>query len=136
MSPIEMKDLEKRMRQLGVNESDIEESFVRSSGPGGQNVNKVATCVCMRHRLSGITVKCQEFRSQGLNRFWARKYLLDRIETKQNLKIKQQIQNREKIRRQNRKRSKALKEKILHAKRFRSEKKSNRRSIRTSHIDE
>src|SRR5436189_1297695 len=73
-----------RMAALGVNESDIEESFVRSGGHGGQNVNKTATCVMLLHRPTGLQVKCQETRQQGLNRFLARRLLLDKIEQKKN----------------------------------------------------
>ena len=60
------------MAALGVRESDLEESFVRSGGRGGQNVNKLATCVMLLHRPTGIQVKCQSTRQQGLNRFLAR----------------------------------------------------------------
>src|SRR5215203_1342962 len=74
------KQLAQRMLALGVREQDIDEQFVRSSGAGGQNVNKVASCVMLQHRPSGIRVKCQQERSQGLNRFLARRLLLDKIE--------------------------------------------------------
>src|SRR6185436_7817795 len=75
--------LAQRMTTLGVRESDIEETFVRSGGHGGQNVNKTSTCVMLVHRPSGLQVKCQETRQQGLNRFFARRLLLDKIEEKQ-----------------------------------------------------
>src|SRR5580700_2276919 len=74
------KQLAQRMAALGVRESDIEESFVRSGGHGGQNVNKSATCVMLLHRPTGLQVKSQTTRQQGLNRFIARRILLDKIE--------------------------------------------------------
>lgn len=76
------KQLAERMQKLGVREQDIDERFVRSSGSGGQNVNKVSSCVMLLHRPTGIQVKCQQERSQGLNRFLARRLLLDKIEAK------------------------------------------------------
>ena len=130
------EELKRRMKSLGIQERDIKESFVRSSGPGGQNVDKVSTCVCLHHRPTGIIVKCQKFRSQGLNRFWARQHLLDRLEKKRKKQIETRIRHLQKIRRQKRKRPQSLQEKILHTKRLRSEKKSNRRSVKLMHFDE
>ena len=73
--------LAKEMERLGIREEDIEETFTRSSGPGGQNVNKLATCVQLRHRPSGISVKVMRERSQALNRFLARRSLAEKIAT-------------------------------------------------------
>ena len=74
------EELEARMEALGVREADIEEKYVRSSGPGGQNVNKTASCVYLKHIVSGLEVKMQRERSQGLNRYYARKRLCELIE--------------------------------------------------------
>ncbi len=72
--------LKDKMEALGIHEKDIEEKFVRSSGKGGQHVNKTATCVCLKHIPTGIEVKCMKDRSQSVNRFLARRELLERIE--------------------------------------------------------
>lgn len=116
------------MTALGVNESDIEESFVRSGGHGGQNVNKTSTCVMLLHRPTGLQVKCQETRQQGLNRYIARRVLLDKIEERKNGFVAAQRAAIEKIRRQKRKRSKRAKAKMLANKSHHSAKKANRRT--------
>lgn len=118
------------MAILGVREGDIEESFVRSGGHGGQNVNKTATCVMLIHRPTGLQVKCQATRHQGLNRFLARRLLLDKIEEKQKGFVAAKRAAIEKIRRQKRKRSKRAKERMLAEKSRHSEKKRLRAAVR------
>jgi protein subunit release factor B len=114
------------MERLGVAESDLRETFVRSSGPGGQKVNKTASCVHIVHIPSGLSVKCQQSRSQALNRFLARRLLLDRLERIQQGLARADWARVEKIKRQKRRRSRRAKEKILKLKHTQSEKKSLR----------
>lgn len=121
--------LKERMEKLGLREEDLVEKFVRSGGHGGQNVNKVATCVYLKHIPSGIEVKCQKERSQALNRFWARRVLADKLENQILGEQSAEQQRIEKIRRQKRKRSKRAKEKMLANKRAQSEKKQGRSKI-------
>jgi protein subunit release factor B len=118
--------LTERMRRLGIRVVDIEESFTRSSGPGGQNVNKVATAVTLRHRPSGIGVTVQDSRSQAVNRKLARERLVDAIESARVKHQAAEIASREKERRKKSPRPAALKKKILESKRKRSELKKHR----------
>jgi protein subunit release factor B len=124
------KQLLERMQALGVREQDLDEQFVRSSGAGGQNVNKVATCVVLSHRPSGIRVKCQKERSQALNRYLARRILLDKIAAKIGNAQTAEEQKAAKIRRQKRRRSQRAKARMLDDKRRQAEKKELRASVR------
>ena len=123
--------LEAAMRRLSVEERDLEEWFIRSRGPGGQNVNKVSTCVVLRHRPSGLEVRCQQERSQALNRFLARRLLLSRLEAQRLGRLSAEAKAIAKLRRQKRKRSRRAQEKVLAAKRLRAEKKALRRPMRS-----
>jgi protein subunit release factor B len=117
------------MRHLGIRDVDLEESFARSSGPGGQNVNKVATAVTLRHRPSGISVTVQDSRSQALNRKLARERLLDAIESAREERRVTERSKRERERRRKSPRPGALKRKILESKRKRGELKKQRAKI-------
>ena len=123
------------MKRLGVREEDFEESFLRSSGPGGQNVNKVSTCVMLIHRPTGIRVKCQQHRHQHLNRETAMELLLEAIEERQKQKELHHQQLAEKNKRRNRKRPRSLKEKILKYKKKHSEIKKIRRKNISSLVE-
>ena len=126
VSPDKEQALAERMEKLGIREADILEKFIRSGGHGGQNVNKVATCVYLKHLPTGFEVKCQQERLQSLNRFLARRILVDKIETAILGKQSAEEQRIAKIRRQKRKRSKRAKEKMLADKRHVSEIKKGR----------
>ncbi len=115
------------MIALGLFERDIDESFVRSGGAGGQHVNKTSSCVQLFHRPTGILIKCQDDRSQAINRYLARRRLVERYETMVQGKKSAEQQKFEKIRRQKRRRSRRSKEKMLANKHHQSEKKSFRR---------
>lgn len=127
VSPEKQKALEERLNRLGIEDQDVVEKFIRSGGPGGQRVNKTATCVYLKHIPTGIEVKMARERSQALNRFLAWRLLAEKIEER-TLRIKTERQKKiEKIRRQKRKRSKRAKEKILREKKLKAEKKRFRK---------
>jgi len=114
---------------LKVADKDLEEEFVASPGPGGQNVNKVATCVILRHGPSGEIVKCHEYRTQLANRIRAREILAQRLQRCQRREVHDRLQRQAKERARRRRRSTASKEKMLEGKRRRSDKKQSRKKI-------
>jgi protein subunit release factor B len=129
VNPDKQRSLEQRFERLDIREQDIVEKFVRSQGKGGQNVNKTATCVYLRHLPTGIEVKAQQDRSQAVNRFLARRLLADKVESLILGRQSQEQQRIEKLRRQKRKRSKRAKEKMLASKRLQAAKKISRAPV-------
>jgi protein subunit release factor B len=129
VSPEKAQVLAARMLALGVREQDLDEQFVRSGGKGGQNVNKVATCVVLVHRPSGLQVKCQETRSQAMNRFLARRLLCEKLDAARRGAASAAEQERERIRRQKRRRSRRAKAKMIADKRVQGAKKAARRPV-------
>ena len=121
--------LQRAMERLGLREADLAESFVRSGGPGGQNVNKVATCVVLKHVPTGLAVKCQKDCSQAMNRYFARAILVEKLESQLHGRQSEAARRIAKIKRQKRKRSKRAKEKMHQAKHAQSEKKELRRRV-------
>jgi peptide chain release factor len=129
VSADKLDQVAQRMMALGVRERDLEETFVRSGGAGGQKVNKSSSCVMLLHRPTGLRVKCQATRHQAMNRFLARRLLLDKIERMQKGYVQAEQDAAEKIRRQKRKRSRRAKERLLADKARHAEKKRLRTTV-------
>jgi protein subunit release factor B len=119
-----------RLAALGIRDEDLEESFVHAGGKGGQNVNKVATCVVLIHRPTGTIVKCQRERTQGQNRLIARALLAEKIETAREGRASARAQEIARVQRQKRRRSRRAKQKMLANKHARADTKALRGRVR------
>lgn len=128
-------DIAQRMSAAGIREEDLREKFVLSSGPGGQNVNKVATCVVLVHEPSGIRVKESSYRTQAANRKKAREVLVEKLESRALLKKQASATARFKESARQKKRSFKMKEKMLEGKRIRSQRKQMRKPISRSAVE-
>lgn len=129
VSDARVEALLRRMMRLKIREEDLQERFIRSGGPGGQNVNKLNTCVRLCHRPSGVEVKTQQERFQGLNRFLARQLLVQKLETQEKRRAQEEQRLLAKARRQKKRRPRAVQEKVLASKRLRSLKKRFRAKV-------
>lgn len=112
--------LKQKMQSLGISEDDLVEKFILGSGSGGQKINKTSSCVYLKHLPTGIEIKCQKERSRELNRFYARRFLVEEIEKRLFQRKTAKIQENEKIRRQKKRRTrrqqlKTLEDKSLHS---------------------
>ena len=124
---IENEDgLNAQMRSLRIREEDLEETFIRGTGAGGQKINKTSSTVVLRHVPTGIEVRCQRERSQSQNRILAREELCERIAARRAAEKLEAQNEKEKARRQNRPRPRSLKKKLVKSKRHRSGIKQNR----------
>ena len=121
--------LARRLAALDIRDADLEETFVRSGGPGGQNVKKTSTSVMLVHRPTGTQVKCQTTRRQGLNRLLAREMLAAKLEAVRKSAAAAEQARRERVRRQRRGRSRHAKERMLADKSRVAAKKQARRRV-------
>jgi len=112
VSAAKIQELDERMRRFGIFEKDIKEKFVRSSGPGGRKVDTSSTCVFLTYRPLNIQVKCQKDRSLGLNRFFARRLLIQEVEKRVLGKESREMKRIAKIRKQKKKRAKRTRSKL------------------------
>ncbi len=126
ISKTKWEKLKKKMKNLGVEEKDFQEKFIKGSGSGGQKINKTSSCVYLKDLASKLEVKCQKSRSLQENRFFARRILVSKIEEIRLQKESEKMKKIAKIKKQKRKRSKRAKEKMLEFKRRRAEKKKGR----------
>lgn len=125
MSP----DIDARLASLGASKADVEERFTRGSGPGGQKINKTSSTVWLRHRPTGIEVRCQAERSQSANREKAWRELCAKLENRRRTAAAAARDERESERRRNRQKSYGQKIRMIESKRHRAKNKARRGRI-------
>ena len=130
LRPETIQRIQSRMALAELTDADIEETFVRGSGSGGQKINKTSSCVQLKHVPTSTTVRCQKTRSREANRWLAREMLAERLLEARESELSERRQEAEKIRRQKRRRSRRQKERMLADKKHQSEKKAQRKSVR------
>jgi peptide chain release factor len=119
-------DIQSRLERLGVTASDIEERFVRGSGPGGQKINKTSSTVWLRHRPTGTEVRCQAQRSQAANREWAWREMCAKLEERVRSARLHAQDLREGERRRTRQKSYGQKVRMIQSKKHRAKSKAHR----------
>ncbi len=118
--------IDERLRQLGTRAEDVDERFVRGSGPGGQKINKTSSTVWLRHRPTGVEVRCQAERSQSANRETAWRELCEKLEARVRASSKAVVQAREAERRRTRQKSRGQKIRMIETKKRRAKRKATR----------
>lgn len=129
LRPETIQRIQSRMALAELADADIEETFVRGSGSGGQKINKTSSCVQLKHLPTGTIIRCQETRSREANRWLAREMLAERLLQARESELSARRQEEEKIRRQKRRRSRRQKARMLADKKHQSDKKALRRSV-------
>jgi len=114
---------------LGCDPARVEESFIHSGGHGGQNVNKVATCVQLRYAPRNILLKMQEHRTQGANRLAAWKLLAAQLQRAHDHEAQARRAARELKRRQNAPRPRGIKKQFVELKRRRAKTRAARQDV-------
>ena len=115
-----------KLAALGVRLADVEERFVRGTGPGGQKINKTSSTVCLRHGPTGLEVRCQRERSQGANREVAWAELVAKLQERKTRALAAVVDAREAERRRTRQKSRRQKIRMIQSKKHRAKHKARR----------
>lgn len=122
--------IDARLTALGVRSADVDERFVRGTGPGGQKINKTSSTVWLRHRPTGVEVRCQRERSQAANRELAWIELCGKLEQRLRDARAAVQQENEANRRRRRQKSRGQKVRMIQSKKHRAGHKAHRGRVR------